>query len=290
MESWDSDCPNCDPSGSIAGLIGAQFCAAESRPAPSSLNPGAPEFQLPASSTRIVSLPRSSEGGPSSLSNTQPPEERHASEQMQSLEERQASEGIQPPEEKYASEEIQSPGERHASEDIGSPGEGHVSEERYASQEIQSPRKRHVSEDIGSPKKRQSLSPSFYKISSRESSKSPEPTHPARGIKSPGNISSPVTAPTPDVVAPPPVEEETHEADLDQNPPVSHQIQSHVLFPPLVPDQEKKPEEKPEEKPGPTWAKIARVTTKKTNQSSAKLDWPSTRPNQSSENLGWEVS
>ncbi|KAL5602066.1 hypothetical protein FOBRF1_009599 [Fusarium oxysporum] len=28
MESWDSDCPNCDPSGSIAGLIGAQFCAA----------------------------------------------------------------------------------------------------------------------------------------------------------------------------------------------------------------------------------------------------------------------
>ncbi|KAK2133534.1 hypothetical protein NOF04DRAFT_1341975 [Fusarium oxysporum II5] len=247
MESWDSDCPNCDPSGSIAGLIGAQFCAAESGPAPSSLNPGAPEFQLPASSTRIVSLPRSSEGGPSSLSNTQPPEERHASEE------------IQPPEERYASEEIQSPGERHASEDIGSPGEGHASEERYASQEIQSPRKRHASEDIGSPKKRQSLSPSFYKISSCESSKSPEPTHSARGSKSPGNISSPVTAPTPDVVAPPPVEEETHEADLDQNPPVSHQIQSHVLFPPL-----------------------------KTNQSSAKLDWPSTKPNQSSENLGWE--
>ncbi|TXC07061.1 hypothetical protein FocTR4_00003732, partial [Fusarium oxysporum f. sp. cubense] len=262
MESWDSDCPNCDPSGSIAGLIGAQFCAAvsfishsssllqlltsaESGPAPSSLNPGAPEFQLPASSTRIVSLPRSSEGGPSSLSNTQPPEERHASEE------------IQPPEERYASEEIQSPGERHASEDIGSPGEGHASEERYASQEIQSPRKRHASEDIGSPKKRQSLSPSFYKISSCESSKSPEPTHSARGSKSPGNISSPVTAPTPDVVAPPPVEEETHEADLDQNPPVSHQIQSHVLFPPLVPDQEEKPEEKPEKKPGPTWAKIA---------------------------------
>lgn len=212
------------------------------------------------------------------MSDTQPPEER------------QASEGIQPPEEKNASEEIQSPGERPASEDIGSPGEGHVSEERYASQEIQSPRKRHASEDIGSPKKRQSLSPSFYKISSRESSKSLEPTRPARGSKSPGNISSPVTAPTPDVVAPPPVEEETHETDLDQNPPVSHQIQSHVLFPPLVPDQEKKPEEKPEEKPGLTWAKIARVTTKKTNQSSPKLDWPSTKPNQSSENLGWEVN
>ncbi|KAH7178418.1 hypothetical protein DER46DRAFT_676223 [Fusarium sp. MPI-SDFR-AT-0072] len=247
MEPWDSDCPNCDLSGSIAGLIGAQFCAAESGPAPSSLNPGvsdfspslnpqAPEFQLPASSTRIVSLPRSSEGGPGCWSNTQPPKQRRTSE------------------------------------------------------EIHSPRKRHASEEIGSPKKRQSLSPSFYKISSRESSKSPEPTYSARGSKSPENISSPVTAPTPDVVAPPPVEEEIHEADLDQNPPVSHQIQSHFLFPPLVHDQEKKPEEKPEEKPGPTWAKIARVTTKKINQSSAKLDWPSAKPNQSSENLGWEVS
>ncbi|KAI1024976.1 hypothetical protein LB504_009891 [Fusarium proliferatum] len=254
-----SNCPLCDPSGSIAGLIGPQFCAAESGPASSPLNPQASEFQPPASSPRVAFLPRSSGGAPGSWSNTRPPEGRHASEE------------IQPPEEGRASEETQSP------------GEGHGSEERYASQETQSPRKRHASEDTGCPKKRQSLSPPLQKITSRGGSNSPEPAHSVRG-----GTSAPVAAPTPDVVARPPVDEEIHETDLDQNPPVSPKIQSHDPSPPLDQDQEKKPDKKS----GPSWANVAQITKKETNQSHLKInvrsakpkkppedpDWPSTKP------------
>ncbi|KAF4487908.1 hypothetical protein FAGAP_11226 [Fusarium agapanthi] len=122
---------------------------------------------------------------------------------------------------------------------------------------------------MGCPRKRQSLSPPCHEISSREGSNSPGPTHSVRGSNSPeppvrGNISSPVTAPTPDVVAPPTVDEEIPKAGLDQNPPASSQILSHDLFPPLGQDQkkktekklEKKTEKKTEKKPMSTWAKI----------------------------------
>ncbi|QGI98969.1 hypothetical protein CEK26_012038 [Fusarium fujikuroi] len=222
-----SNCPLCDPSGSIAGLIGPQFCAAGSRPASSPLNPRAPVYQPPASSTRVVSLPRPSEGGPGSGSSTRPPEEEHASDETQST------------------------------------GESHGSEERYASQETQSPRKRHASEDTGCPKKRQSLSPPLQKITSRGGSSSPEPAHSVRG-----GTSAPVAAPTPDVVARPPVDEEIHE--IHETP----KIQSHDPAPPLDQDQEKKPDRKP----GPTWANVAQITKKQTNQSHLKIDVRPAKP------------
>ncbi|KAI1048939.1 hypothetical protein LB506_005038, partial [Fusarium annulatum] len=221
-----SNCPLCDPSGSIAGLIGPQFCAAGSRPASSPLNPRAPVYQSSASSTRVVSLPRPSEGAPGSGSNTRPPEGGHASEE------------IHPPEEECASGEIQPPEEKRASEETQSTGEGHGSEERYASQETQSPRKRHASEDTGCAKK----------------SSSPEPAHSVRG-----GTSAPVAAPTPDVVARPPVDEEIHETP---------KIQSHDPSPPSDQDQEKKPDRKP----GPTWANVAQITKKQTNQSHLKIN------------------
>ncbi|KAI1028247.1 hypothetical protein LB503_002300 [Fusarium chuoi] len=299
-----NNCPLCDPSGSIAGLIGPQFCGAGSRLASSPLNPRAPVYQSPASSTRIVSLPRPPEGAPGSGSNTRPPEGGHASEEIQPPEERRASEEIQPPEERRASEEIHPPEERRASEEIQPPeeeraseeiqppeerrtsgeiqppeeertseetqstGEGHGSEERYASQETQSPRKRHASEDTGCPQKRQSLSPPLQKITSRGGSSSPEPAHSVRG-----GTSAPVAAPTPDVVARPPVDEEIHETP---------KIQSHDPSPPLDQDQEKKPDRKP----GPTWANVAQITKRQTNQSHLKINVRSAKP----KNLDWSAA
>ncbi|KAF5595649.1 hypothetical protein FPCIR_4319 [Fusarium pseudocircinatum] len=247
----ENDCPMCDPSGSIAGLIGNQFCAAGSRPAPSpsnpgasnysnpgassssnpgasnssnpgasnssnpSLNPQAREFQLTASSARDVSLPQSSEYAPGSVSDTQPPEETHASE------------------------------------------------ERDASQEIQLPRKRQASEGTGCPKERQSRSPPPHKITSRGGSNSPEPAHSVRG-----SISSPAVAPTPDVVAHPTVDQETHSTGLDQNPPVSPKIQSEDPSHPPGQDQENKPDQKPTL----LYSDVLRQNTKKQNQSSKKQD------------------
>ncbi|KAF5534737.1 hypothetical protein FMEXI_11146 [Fusarium mexicanum] len=127
-------------------------------------------------------------------------------------------------------------------------------------------------------------------MSSREGRNSPGPTHSVRGSNAPeppvrGNISSPVTAPTPAVVAPPTVNEEISEASLDQNPPASSQILPHDLSPPLDQDQKKEPEEEPEpepeEKPKPTWAQI--LAGKGTNQSSLSesedSDWPAVDPN-----------
>ncbi|KAF5560391.1 hypothetical protein FPHYL_6663 [Fusarium phyllophilum] len=216
----ENECPLCDPSGDIAGLIGPQFCAV------------AAEFKLPASSARDVSLPQSSEDAPGSWPDTRPPEETHASEE------------IQPPENKQASE------------DTGSPGEGHASEKRDAFQEIQSPRKRQASEDKGCPKQRQSPSPPPHKITSRGGSNSPEPAHPVRG-----SISSPAAAPTPDVVTRATVDEETHATGLDQDPPVSPKIQSQDPSHPSGQDQEKKPDQKP----APLWSDLFRGYTQETN-------------------------
>ncbi|PNP60989.1 hypothetical protein FNYG_14270 [Fusarium nygamai] len=257
----ENGCPMCDPSGSIAGLIGPQFCAAGLGPAPSpsnpgasnsspSLNPQAPEFQLPASSARDVSLPQSSEDAPGSGSDTRPPEETHASEE------------IQPPENRYASG------------DTRPPGEGHASEERDASQEIQSPRKRQASEDTGCPKERQSPSPPPHKITSRGGSNSPEPAHPVRG-----SVSSLAAAPTPDVVARPTVDREIHATGLDQNPPVSPKIQSEDPSHPSGQDQEKKPDQKPT----PLYSDVVRGNTKETNQSSKKQDRPPAKSKKPSE-------
>ncbi|KAF5600034.1 hypothetical protein FPANT_2830 [Fusarium pseudoanthophilum] len=105
---------------------------------------------------------------------------------------------------------------------------------------MQSPRKRQASEDTGCPKERQSPSPSPHKITSRGGHNSPEPAHSVRG-----SISSPAAAPTPDVVAPPTVDQETHSAGLDQNPPVSPKIHSEDPSHPSGQDQEKKPDQKP---------------------------------------------
>ncbi|KAF5718126.1 hypothetical protein FMUND_5418 [Fusarium mundagurra] len=261
----EEDCPMCDPSGSKAGLIGPQFCAAK-------LDPQAQEFQ-PASSARDVSLPQSSEDAPGSCSDTRPPEETHASEEIQPPENKHASENTGSPGEGYASQEIQPPENKHASEDTESPGEGHASEERDASQEIQSPRKRQASEDTGCPKKRQSPSPPPRKITSRGGSNSPEPAHPARG-----SISSPAAAPTPDVVARPTVDEEIHATGLDQNPPVSPKIQSQDPSHPSVQDQEQKP----------LYTDILRGSKKETNQSSKKSDWSPAKPKKPSKDTDWE--
>ncbi|KAG5771996.1 hypothetical protein H9Q73_012652 [Fusarium xylarioides] len=236
----ENECPLCDPSGDIAGLIGPQFCAVKLTPALStsnpgasnpspSLNPQAAEFKLPASSARDVSLPQSEEDALGSRSDTRPPEERHASEKIQSSVER------------------------------------HVSGERDASQESQSPRKRQASEDKGCPKQRQSPSPPPHKITSRGGSNSPEPAHPVRG-----SISSPAAAPTPDVVARPTVDEEIHATGLDQDPPVSPKIQSQDPSHPSGQDQEKKPDQKPTQ----LWSDLVRGYTQETNQSFKKSNRP----------------
>ncbi|KAF5694257.1 hypothetical protein FDENT_1562 [Fusarium denticulatum] len=241
----ENDCPMCDLTGSKAGLIGPQFCAA----------PENFSTQLP---PQGMSLCLSRQRMPQALGQTHGRQKRHTHLKRYNLQKTDTH------------LEIHGLQERDM----------HLKREMHLKKYSPPERDKHLKTQ---GVQKQSPSPPPHKITSRGGSNSPEPAHPVRG-----SISSPAAAPTPDVVARPTVDEEIHATGLDQNPPVSPNIQSEDLSHPSGQGQEKKPDQKPT----PLYADVVRRNMKETNQSSKKQYRPSAKSKKPSEDeeRDWPLS